>query len=413
MVKTHLAPGFRFHPTDVELVKYYLKRKVTRKKLRVEAIAEIDIYKFEPSDLPDKSYLKTGDLKWYFFCPRGKKYASGVRKNRTTGFGYWKITGKDRAVLCNNEIVGIIKTLVYHCGKSPRGERTDWVMHEYRLEDKELAQMDVAQDAYVLCVLFKKDGPGPRNGAQYGAPFKEEEWSDGEEDEEEDTDNVASALPSVNVPGPCKETSLIATSSQSHVRKDFGVGMISESCVSDMVPTVNMPLPPNGADNTPRPSSPLLDFNSSRTLTVATQNPGDDDIYPMLGFFVDDESFGFGGYSLNEARHESGVPRDGELPRCLEVDDVFSGLPELNSFYQVPGVAPHGNPYEDIQLFLELGDLAEPLTVPVAQSENLGDSESICLVQDEFGFFADPSCFEMLSGQSQSQPTQPFSGNSK
>ena len=49
---TSLAPGFRFHPTDEELVWYYLKRKVSGKPFRVDAISEIDIYKVEPSDLP-------------------------------------------------------------------------------------------------------------------------------------------------------------------------------------------------------------------------------------------------------------------------------------------------------------------------------------------------------------------------
>lgn len=93
----------------------------------------------------DMSYIKGGDLKWHFFCPREKKYASGVRANRATKCGYWKTTGKERPVLCNSEVVGKIKTLVYHFGKSPRGERTDWVMHEYRLEDKELTQMNVPQ----------------------------------------------------------------------------------------------------------------------------------------------------------------------------------------------------------------------------------------------------------------------------
>lgn len=182
MGKTQLAPGFRFHPTDVELVRYYLKRKVLGKKLLVDAIAELDIYKFEPSDLPgthfykpfciffpdvmrafryrsanvhvsvftDKSYIKSGDLKWHFFCPREKKYATGVRANRATEFGFWKTTGKERTVLCNGEVVGKIKTLVYHVGKSPRGERTDWVMHEYRLEDKVLTQKNVPQVIYLF-----------------------------------------------------------------------------------------------------------------------------------------------------------------------------------------------------------------------------------------------------------------------
>jgi hypothetical protein len=32
------------------------------------------------------------------------------------------------------------------------------------------------QDSYVVCRIFQKNGPGPQNGAQYGAPFIEEEW---------------------------------------------------------------------------------------------------------------------------------------------------------------------------------------------------------------------------------------------
>ena len=48
---TALAPGFRFHPTDEELVSYYLKRKVSNKPVRFDAIAEVDIYKHQPWDL--------------------------------------------------------------------------------------------------------------------------------------------------------------------------------------------------------------------------------------------------------------------------------------------------------------------------------------------------------------------------
>ncbi|XWS29559.1 hypothetical protein CRYUN_Cryun24cG0039200 [Craigia yunnanensis] len=127
------------------------------------------------------SCLKTGDLKWFFYCPIEKKYARGARLNHATIYGYWKTTGKDRPVKFKEEVVGMIKTLVFHQGKAPRGDRTDWVMHEYRLEEKVLADRGVVQDTYVLCVVFKKDGMGPRNGARYGAPFKEEDWSDDED----------------------------------------------------------------------------------------------------------------------------------------------------------------------------------------------------------------------------------------
>ena len=93
----------------------------------------------------DMSLLKNGDLNWYFFCPRGKKYSTGGRLNRATEAGYWKTTGKDRAIEHNNRVVGMIKTLVFHTGRAPKGDRTDWVMHEFRLDDKVLADEGVLQ----------------------------------------------------------------------------------------------------------------------------------------------------------------------------------------------------------------------------------------------------------------------------
>ena len=47
-----LPPGFRFSPTDEELVVYYLKRKIRGKPLILDIVAEIDIYKREPEELP-------------------------------------------------------------------------------------------------------------------------------------------------------------------------------------------------------------------------------------------------------------------------------------------------------------------------------------------------------------------------
>ncbi|XP_021295905.1 NAC domain-containing protein 53 isoform X2 [Herrania umbratica] len=172
---TSLAPGFRFHPTDEELVRYYLKRKVLNKP-SFDAISVIDIYRSEPWDLPDKSKLKSRDLEWYFFSALDKKYGNGSRTNRATERGYWKTTGKDRPIRFRERVVGMKKTLVYHKGRAPRGERTNWVMHEYRLADEELEKSGIQQDAFVLCRVFQKSGSGPKNGEQYGAPFIEEEW---------------------------------------------------------------------------------------------------------------------------------------------------------------------------------------------------------------------------------------------
>ncbi|GAB4855006.1 hypothetical protein Ancab_023593 [Ancistrocladus abbreviatus] len=113
---TSLAPGFRFHPTDQELVSYYLKRKVCGKPIRFDAISETDIYKSEPWDLPELSRLKSKDNEWYFFGVQDKKYVNGSRVNRATGKGYWKATGNDRPILHNTRTVGMKKTLVFYSG---------------------------------------------------------------------------------------------------------------------------------------------------------------------------------------------------------------------------------------------------------------------------------------------------------
>ncbi|CAI9787090.1 unnamed protein product [Fraxinus pennsylvanica] len=173
----YFPPGFRFHPTDEELVLYYLKKKICKKKHRLDVIGEIDVYKWDPEELPGLSKLKTGDKQWFFFSHRDRK-PNGGRSNRGTRHGYWKMTGKDRFITCSSRPVGVKKTLVFYKGRALRGERTDWVMHEYTMDEEELKRCQDAQDYYALYKVFKKSGPGPKNGEQYGAPFREEEWDD-------------------------------------------------------------------------------------------------------------------------------------------------------------------------------------------------------------------------------------------
>nr|QSD99896.1 NAC family transcription factor [Melilotus albus] len=129
----HLPPGFRFHPTDEELVVHYLKRKSASAPLPVAIIAEIDLYKFDPWELPSKASF--GEQEWYFFSPRDRKYPNGARPNRAATSGYWKATGTDKPILTSDghQKVGVKKALVFYGGKPPKGVKTNWIMHEYRL----------------------------------------------------------------------------------------------------------------------------------------------------------------------------------------------------------------------------------------------------------------------------------------
>ncbi|KAG6716462.1 hypothetical protein I3842_04G049800 [Carya illinoinensis] len=171
MAPVSFPPGFRFHPTDEELVAYYLKRKINGREIELEVIPEVDLYKCEPWDLPGKSLLPSKDLEWYFFSPRDRKYPNGSRTNRATKAGYWKATGKDRKVNSQTRAVGMKKTLVYYRGRAPHGARTGWVMHEYRLDERECETASGLQDAYALCRVFKKSTTGPKIGEQHYPPI--------------------------------------------------------------------------------------------------------------------------------------------------------------------------------------------------------------------------------------------------
>ncbi|KAK9758188.1 hypothetical protein RND81_01G213700 [Saponaria officinalis] len=99
---------------------------------------------------------------WYFFSHKDRKYPTGTRTNRATAAGFWKATGRDKAVLSKNVMIGMRKTLVFYKGRAPNGRKSDWIMHEYRLQTTEHAPPQ--EEGWVVCRAFKKPSPSHKQG---------------------------------------------------------------------------------------------------------------------------------------------------------------------------------------------------------------------------------------------------------
>lgn len=112
---------------------------------------------------------KTPQNDWYFFSHKDKKYPTGTRTNRATTVGFWKATGRDKIICTNSDRIGMRKTLVFYKGTTPHGQKSDWIMHEYRLDEGVVVSSNHDDDVvvetcgvlggdegWVVCRVFKK-----------------------------------------------------------------------------------------------------------------------------------------------------------------------------------------------------------------------------------------------------------------
>ncbi|KAL5723205.1 hypothetical protein ACHQM5_006628 [Ranunculus cassubicifolius] len=155
-------PGYRFAPRDDELIEHYLMKKIANKKLPINKIRDVNIYKYNPRELAAmyKSYGER-ENEWYFFTSRDRKYPNGTRPNRAAGNGYWKATGADKEIFSKTSALklGCRKALVFYEGKPPKGIKSKWIMHEYRIDESPRARIgisDMRLDDWVLCRIKEK-----------------------------------------------------------------------------------------------------------------------------------------------------------------------------------------------------------------------------------------------------------------
>ncbi|PIN05938.1 hypothetical protein CDL12_21516 [Handroanthus impetiginosus] len=171
LLSRRCPPGVRFAPTDLELIYYYLMKKVNNQPLPFDEIYDVNLYQYNPETLAE-NYPKLGDKDWYFFTPREKKYKNGSRPDRAAGNGFWKATGADKPILLRNHTITTIgwkRALVFYQGKHPKGNKTDWMMYEFKVDQPSRNKRGgdgMRLDDWVLCRIYKKVNRTRENNQQ-------------------------------------------------------------------------------------------------------------------------------------------------------------------------------------------------------------------------------------------------------
>ncbi|KAJ8626564.1 hypothetical protein MRB53_019871 [Persea americana] len=252
---SQVPPGFRFHPTDEELVDYYLRKKVASRRIDLDVIKEIDLYKIEPWDLQEKCKIGMEEQnEWYFFSHKDKKYPTGTRTNRATTAGFWKATGRDKAIYSKHTLIGMRKTLVFYKGRAPNGQKSDWIMHEYRLETNENGPPQAK--GWAVCRVFKKRITAIRKATERESPC----WYDEQVSFMPDLDSPKGLAPDMGYHHPysCKQELKM----NYHVPRDTFV----------QLPQLESPKLPNSSGTMSGNSIPAyaLDINQGSTLQSST-----------------------------------------------------------------------------------------------------------------------------------------------
>ncbi|KAL5800770.1 hypothetical protein ACOSQ3_032402 [Xanthoceras sorbifolium] len=160
-----LPLGYRFSPRNHELVLHYLVKKILGHKLPANIITTIDLYQYDPHQLPISEFKYGKPNEAYFFSQIDQRHAKGGLIRRTTESGYWKATGRETNIFYKKKLVGFKRIFIFHFGKAPTGKKTPWIMHEFRVNPTLIPAANNALDnairtkveSYVVCKIHYKE----------------------------------------------------------------------------------------------------------------------------------------------------------------------------------------------------------------------------------------------------------------
>ncbi|XP_060210373.1 NAC domain containing protein 50-like [Lycium barbarum] len=150
------ADGFRFHPTDGELMKYLLLHVLGIPYSNFVPIKYEDPYSKEPWVIFNGKKEKT----LYFFTELKKKKSENTRYVRSVGKGSWKSQDKGKKVCSERgSLLGYKRSLRYQNSGSPQDGQ--WLMKEYSLCETVKSYLrqrsrSYNKDNYVLCRIKRK-----------------------------------------------------------------------------------------------------------------------------------------------------------------------------------------------------------------------------------------------------------------
>ncbi|KAL9141299.1 hypothetical protein ABFS82_14G093700 [Erythranthe guttata] len=159
-----LPPGFRFYPSDEELVVHFLHRNKSAilPNCHPDVIPDLHLYPCDPWDLNVKAMGGEGK-KLYFY--------SRKTQTRITGSGYWQPIGFEEPIYSNNnnnncqKIIGMKKYSAFYIGKPFEGVKTNWIMHEYYSVSKSNSKFDYSRWV-VICRVYENNGDVDNDGTE-------------------------------------------------------------------------------------------------------------------------------------------------------------------------------------------------------------------------------------------------------
>ncbi|KAL0428287.1 UNVERIFIED_CONTAM: NAC domain-containing protein 1 [Sesamum latifolium] len=254
----NIPVGYRFHPSDEEATEYLMK-KTCNKPLPRNRIHEVILYDFNPEILAE-DYTPCEENVWFFFTPRDKKYKNGRRPKRGAGDGYWKATGAHKDIMRNSKKISSKRALSYYKGRPPGGDKTCWMMHEYKLSNSpapvRTSENSMRLDDWVLCRIVKRP-----------VVVKKSEKNGNEDEKNADPGHSRRNLETDN---------LVDEQGEEEIGQDTTLRIPMEASEQPTVPRINLAqLPDFFPYNQPQNVDPSMVF----------LNPGDD-LYSIFESFI-------------------------------------------------------------------------------------------------------------------------------